>query len=173
MGVFGPKYPDPLQAAVNHAERLCAVLARLEGRHPDPRLWLVGRREEIELVLRLRIRDWKARRISLGFAARSIVRYLDDLHAGATSSLGLAANARLTCCADDEAPTLPLAGGQNVPRQAGMRRTPPPHAAETWFDLSALLDIVPPGGTGETTPQRLSESSARLPEMPKPCANKS
>src|ERR1700733_7123162 len=143
MGVFGPKYPDPLQAVINHAERLCTVLARLEERHVDPRLWLGARREEIGLVLRLRVRDWRAHRISLGFAARSISSYLDDLHAGAMSGLGLPANAPLACCAEEGAPTVRLASAANTRERLVTQGKHAPNTGETWFDLNALLDLGP------------------------------
>jgi hypothetical protein len=133
MMVFGPKYPQPLQAVIDHGERLCVLVARLEDRHPDPRRWLVGRREEIELVLRLRVRDWRARRIGLEYAAKAIGAYLDDLHTGATQSLGLAANIPLVCCTADPSIPVSLAPGQRAPSLVA--------TAETWFDLHALLDL--------------------------------
>ena len=48
---------------MQHAERLCAVLARLEerGTSEPGRAWLVGRREEIEKVVSLALDDWAAK----------------------------------------------------------------------------------------------------------------
>src|SRR5882672_204941 len=103
MGVFGPKYPPQLQAVVNHAERFCELLARLEhvcvsdrGREHE---WLVGRRQEVEAVVVLIVGDWAAACLGLERATRELAAYLADVHAGA-QNLPLAPVLR--CCAEDE-----------------------------------------------------------------------
>jgi hypothetical protein len=148
MGVFGPKYPPKLQAVMNHAERFCELLARLEGGRPGraegARKWLMYRRQEIEVVLALVVSDLAADRIGLKEAIRSAASYLDDLHVGARSSLGL--GAVLECCVEDEAVTVgPARRHEAVTVEAltsvvpkGARAT---RACETWFDPSALLDV--------------------------------
>jgi hypothetical protein len=147
MGVFGPKYPPQLQPVMNHAERFCELLARLEERQPklrgSGRRWLIRRREEIELVFALLIGDLAADRISIREAARSAATYLDELHVGARRSLDL--SPILPCCAEDEALTACLASKHDAVTLEAVTRifadgASTPGAAETWFDPSALLD---------------------------------
>jgi hypothetical protein len=148
MSVFGPKYPPKLQALMNHAERFCELLARLEGRRPGrgegARKWLMHRRQEIEVVLALVVSDLAADRIGLKEAIRSAASYLDDLHVGARSSLGL--GAPLECCVEDEALTVAPARRHEAVTVEALTRVVPKEArasgaCETWFDPSALLDM--------------------------------
>ncbi|HEY4014305.1 MAG TPA: hypothetical protein VGM06_13270 [Polyangiaceae bacterium] len=143
MGVFERKYGEPLQAVVDHARRLCALLECLESVHPDPGRWLVGRQDEIRLVVRLRVRDWRARRIGTEFAARTIGAYLDEIHLGAMRSLGLPANVPLDCCTPGEATTVPIGTGRTPAIHAELHGSRCAPAGETWLDLRALLDLAP------------------------------
>ncbi|HEY4016557.1 MAG TPA: hypothetical protein VGM06_24645 [Polyangiaceae bacterium] len=174
MGTFDRKYREPLQAVVDHARRLCAFLERLEARHPDPERWLVGRRDEIRLVVRLRVRDWRTGRIGLEYAARTIGAYLDELHLGAARSLGLPANGPLDCCATDEAITLPLGAGRRPATHVAPQGSRSVVASETWLDLRALLDLEPSGSRhGEPPPERNADPGARREDLPEPRVNRS
>jgi len=91
--VFGRQVPARLQEPMQHAERLCAVLARLEQRGTSElgRAWLVGRREEIEKVLSLALDDWAANLRSDEDARVSMVEYVGELHRAAARLFGLEA----------------------------------------------------------------------------------
>jgi hypothetical protein len=170
MGVFDRKYREPLQAVVDHARRFCVLLERLETRYLDSEPWLVGRRDEVRLVVRLRVRDWRVERISLEYAARTIGAYLDELHLGAMRSLCLPANVPLDCCAADEAITLPLGDATHVEPQGSRDGS----GGETWLDLRALIDPGPSvDGVGEAAPNRDGESLALHEEVREPRANRS
>lgn len=174
MGVFDRKYPEPLQAVVDHVRRFCVFLEWLEARHPDPHRWLVGRRDEVRLVVRLRVRDWRADRIGLEYAARTIGAYLDELHLGAARSLGLPANVPLDCCRADEAITLRLGDGPSPARYMEPQGSRGEGAGETWFDLNTLLDLGPSAnGVGEPGPDRDADPSGRHEELSAPRANRS
>lgn len=101
-GVFGRQVPALLQEPMQHAERLCAVLARLEERGPSEvgRAWLVGRREEIEKVLSLVVDDWAAKLRTEEDARASVVEYLAELHDAAARLFGLEAAIHDGCFAD-------------------------------------------------------------------------
>ena len=78
MSVFERKYREPLQAKswiTRVGSARCSNTSRraTQGR----KRWLVGRRAEVGLVVRLRVRDWRADRIGLDYAARTIGAYLD------------------------------------------------------------------------------------------------
>jgi hypothetical protein len=155
MGVFGPRYSPELQAVVNHAERFCELLARLEdlyARRGASHEWLTSRREEIEAVLGLVIDDWAADRIDEGQATREAAQYLDELHAGARRSLGL--GPVLGCCEEDEARTVSLATKYEAVTRLGPDRVFRKEAGQTWFDPSALLEV-------HETPSALRESGGR------------
>lgn len=105
MGVFGPFYPHPLQASVNHAERLRQVLLDEETRvrdSPSVSAWLVGRAGELEQVVAWTIEEWRMNRRSAGHAARSLGMYVRELHEGLASRLGVTAPA---CCGGPDATT--------------------------------------------------------------------
>jgi hypothetical protein len=171
MGVFGPKYPPQLQRVINHAERFSELLAILEDKQArlsgSGRRWLIRRREEIELVLALVVRDLAADRISIREAARSAATYLDELHVGARRSLGL--GSVLQCCAEDEAVTVCLASKHDaVTLEAVTRivldRASPAEASETWFDPSALLDVRAEGlAPGERRPKPVNSNEPAHP----------
>ncbi len=166
MGVFDGKYRAPLQAVVDHARRFRAFLERLETSHPDPDRWLVGRREEVGLVVHLRVRDWRADRVGLEYAARTIGAYLDEVHLGAASRLGLPANLPFVCCAADEAITLPLGGGRSPAAHVEPLGSRCSGAGETWLDLDALLDLGPSTErVGEATTHRDREPHEKAPEL--------
>jgi hypothetical protein len=144
MSVFGPKYSLPFQAVINHAERFCALLGRLEeGSPPGDSLgrgWIVGRRSEIEAVLALIVDDWADEGIDADRATRCAASYLDELHEAAQTILGV--GLVLDCCAEDEALTPSIAREDDsdtgmVIADESMRR----EANSTWFDPSALLEF--------------------------------
>jgi hypothetical protein len=174
MSVFERKYREPLQAVVDHARRLCAFLERLEARHADPGRWLVGRRDEIRLVVRLRVRDWRARRIGTEFAARTIDAYLDEVHLGAARSLGLPANVPLDCCTPGEAITIPIEIGRAPATHVELHRARCVSAGETWFDLRALLELRPSASERSEFPAEGDpDPHAQDEELPEPRANRS
>lgn len=187
MSVFGPKYPPELQAAINHAERFCELLARLEKRRPElaraGRRWLVRRREEIETVLDLIVQDLVSDCVDLSEATRSAASYLAELHVGAQRALGL--GALLECCIEDEALTLSVASCReavtlDAVTTIALGRARAGAAGETWFDPSALLDTreAPPAVAisvrGESSPSETAPPpAARQPagmEWPEPRA---
>jgi hypothetical protein len=140
MGLFGPKYPQPLQQVVSHAERFCDVIDRLEAntsRHEAARSWLTGRREEVEVVLELLVGEWARGRRSTQDAAGSMKGYLFELHAGACALLGL--RGHLACCEDD----LFLTIRSDLERGRGPAGSPlassPESTADTWPDRGGLL----------------------------------
>jgi hypothetical protein len=91
--VFGRPVPSLLEDPMQHAERLCGVLARLEASGPSEqaRAWLIGRREEIEKVLSLVIDDWSAKLRTEEDARASVVEYLAELDDAAARLFGLEA----------------------------------------------------------------------------------
>ena len=144
MGVFGPRYPAPLQAVMNRAERFCALLSCGEGlytpRDARARAWRTGRTEEISLVLALLAGDWESGRVGVGAATRAAAAYLDDLHAGARVLLG---GARVfACCVENDARTVLAPAGDAVTRLLeGVAPAARP-ADETLFDpRGMLLDV--------------------------------
>jgi hypothetical protein len=162
MGVFGPRYSPELQAVVNHAERFCELLARLEDlyvRRDGSHGWLTSRREEVEAVLGLVIDDWAADRIDERQATREAAQYLDELHAGARRSLGL--GPVLGCCEEDEARTVSLATNCEALTHLGPDRVLRKETGQTWFDPSALLDV-------HETPSAPRESSGRTGRLSTP-----
>src|SRR5579872_3946194 len=100
-----------LEAALEHAERFAALLARVEAtecaRAGAARSWLVGRPEEVRAVLWLLGGDCAAGHITADQATRAVVGYLAELHAEAGRHLGW--DPVLECCADGDSPTVPRA----------------------------------------------------------------
>ena len=140
MGLFGPKYPQPLQEVVSHAERFCEVIDRLEAntsRRGAARSWLTGRREEVEVVLELLVGDWARGRRSTQDAAGSMKCYLFELHAGVCALLGL--SGQLACCEDDLFLTMrsDLEGGRGP--AASPLDSPTESTADTGPDGCGLL----------------------------------
>lgn len=107
-GIFGRPVPPALQEPMQHAERLCEVLARLEerGSSERARAWLVGRREEIEKVLSLVVYDWAAKIRTDQEACASVVEYLAELHSAVRRLFGL--EPVLDCCFGDVVATEPV-----------------------------------------------------------------
>jgi len=159
--VFGASYPPDLQPTVDHADRFRRVVESADATPalpPAARRWLIGRADEMTLVLALLVDDWRAGRKTSAAAAREIGAYIDELHEGARALLGAAAP--LTCCdgaatpggaraADDEAVTRVL-----VPPvgRAGAKNA-------TLFDPSALLD--------EGGPMDVDDPAGRSRQSPK------
>jgi hypothetical protein len=143
MGVFGGKYPRPMQSVVDHGARFCGVLSELEqldnacGRRS--RQWLIGRPQEVEAVITLLVRDWATGRIGLQEARAKVAAYLDELHTAAERWLG--PYGVLECCSDDEALTVNLAAKQEAVTRIAVDRPPTKEGGETWFDPSALLEF--------------------------------
>jgi hypothetical protein len=136
-GVFGRAVPPPLQEPMQHAERLCAVLARLEERGPSGRAlsWLTGRREEIEKVLSLVVDDWAAKIRTVEDARTSVVEYLADLHSAVRHLFGL--EAVLDCCFGDVVATEPI-HLQDATRQVSLPLAAPFASSDTVADPLAL-----------------------------------
>jgi hypothetical protein len=143
MGVFGHKYPRPMQSVVDHAARFCAVLAELEqldsARGRRSRQWLIGRPQEVEAVITLLVRDWAIGRIGFQEARAKVAAYLDELHTAAERWLG--PYGALECCSDDEALTVNLAAKQEAVTRIAVDRPLAKEGGETWFDPSALLEF--------------------------------
>ena len=111
MTVVARHYPGELQDAVNHAERFCRALSRLqevgaEKASERARLWLVGRADEVEKVLSCVLADWREGRMGEVAAATSVREYLGDLHAAARGLVG--SEPALACCSGDDAVTVPM-----------------------------------------------------------------
>jgi len=83
MSVFSKPYPGKLQGVVKHAERFCALLNEAWTGGDEARVWLFGRQEEVELVVRCLVEDWEDGRVDEEGAARSVGAYLRALHIGA------------------------------------------------------------------------------------------
>jgi len=84
MKIFGPFYPLPLQSAVNHAERFCALLEGYELTPPsdDERFlaWLTGRAGEVTTVVGSAVTDWRNGAYSDDAAGMRIEQYMRGLH---------------------------------------------------------------------------------------------
>ncbi len=96
--VFGPFYPPTLQQVVNHAEKLREVVAIHELTPPSDEwaeVWLLGRAQEIGEFVGEIARAWRGGEISDQKAARSLVGYIESLHAGLARHLGVTVP---TCC---------------------------------------------------------------------------
>jgi hypothetical protein len=150
MGVFGPQYSQELQDVINHAERFCELLAqreRLDDVHPAAgHGWLIGRRQEVEAVLELIVRDFASDRIGLEEASRAAASYLDELHAGAEQRLGL--GPVLACCAKGESRAASVARVEEAVTRPLPDKELAAEAGETWFDPSALLEVREPPSAG-------------------------
>lgn len=115
MSIFSEQYPPKLQDVVKHAERFCVLLGDVWVAGDDARVWLVGRQEEVELVVRCLVEDWRAGIVDEAAAASSVGAYLRALHIAARGVLE-AADA-FACCSDGGAVTLPpvdIGGGDAV-----------------------------------------------------------
>jgi hypothetical protein len=97
MSAFGPFYPPTLQQAINHADRISAVLARLPvaGADDADTAWVVGRVDEIACFVRAVACDWRAGGLAETRASSVIAAYLGVLHAGLALRLGVET---LACC---------------------------------------------------------------------------
>lgn len=138
--VFGPQYPPNIQTLVNHAERFCELLARIEVVHPPRtsigRAWLSGRTEEIETLLTCLVGDWNAQKIGADALTNAVTAYLNALHSGAQRCLEL--GSAPDCCDADLFPTL-LKGAEDALTLFYAPRAQP-DGGETLFDLGHLLD---------------------------------
>ena len=106
MSVFAKRYPPKLQEVVKHAERFCVLLGQAWSPDRDEaRVWLVGREEEVELVVKCLVEDWELGHVDEEGAARSVGAYLRALHLGARGVLE--AGDAFACCGDGGAITLP------------------------------------------------------------------
>jgi hypothetical protein len=87
---FGPIYPPAMRGAASHADSLCTLLSRLDPPrgHVAARLWLVGRRQEIECFLKALATDYAARRVTATAAAATLEAYLAGLHEGLRKHYG-------------------------------------------------------------------------------------
>lgn len=90
------QYPSPLRRVVHHAERFAGLLVSLEQQRSAP--WLVGRREELQLVLERTLAAWHAGSGTPEGAADAIDSYLRAAHAGARQNLGLDVDTLKSCC---------------------------------------------------------------------------
>ncbi len=139
MRILNPKCPRPFRSVVGHAERFCELIARLplpDSRDERADAWLVGRSDEVRLVLELALGDWASGRRSAEDAIRSMTAYLLDLHAGAREALGVSGD--FGCCEED-ASTI-VGSYDDETRVLGARQTPLAKSSEdTWFDPSSLL----------------------------------
>jgi hypothetical protein len=161
MGVFGPQYSQELQDVINHAERFCELLAqreRLDGvRASTGHGWLIGRRQEVEAVLELIVRDFASDRIGLEQATRAAASYLDELHAGAEQRLGL--GPLLECCGKGESLTASVARAEEAITRPLPEKRLAAEACETWFDPSALLEVREPPSAGPEDETRAGASA--------------
>jgi len=141
---FGPFYPSELQAAVNHAERVAALIARVRAspRDAEGAAWIAGRAEEIEAVVALVADEWTRAGISVATAARKIDVYVETLHRGLALHFP---NASLACCsaafATTELPASPTSSTVEIEHAA-----PPPCDVEATtmdVDPSELLAGIP------------------------------
>jgi hypothetical protein len=105
VSVFSGLYPPKLHDVVKHAERFCILLGGVWAAGEDARVWLVGREEEVELVVACLVEDWRAEVLDEAAAASSVGAYLRALHIAAREVLE-AADA-FACCGDGGAVTLP------------------------------------------------------------------
>jgi hypothetical protein len=140
MSTFGPRYPPPLQQAINHAELFAEYLANAEAREhlSDDRAvaWITGRAEELEAVITCLVDDWRQGRLSLEAVAHSVSAYVRAMHDGAEVYLGV--GPEFDCCSADVAVTVPL-----TPYQEAVTVHVEPSAQkttnDTLVDPSALL----------------------------------
>ena len=139
MRVFGPQYPPRLQDAVNHAERLCGVIARVERERTSElgRAWLIGRSEEIETVLSLVVGDWRDARCSEDVATTAVREYVDELHGAVRQLFGL--DAVLDCCFGDAVATVLLPNDEETRHVALPAELP----SDTVADPLALVKWLP------------------------------
>ena len=83
MKVFGPLYPLPLQLAVNHAERFCALLDSYEQSPPSSDenfvAWFTGRAGEVVRVVENAVADWNDGQTA-DAAGMRVEQYLRGLH---------------------------------------------------------------------------------------------
>ncbi len=106
MNPFGPGFPEPLQAVVNHAERFSAALGLSEADHRRlvaaartedlAATWIIGRAAEVETFVEDVVYEWRAGVLSAKRAAAAIESYLRSVHRDMddVSTFG-----RPTCCA--------------------------------------------------------------------------
>jgi len=144
MGVFGPKYPPPVQGVVSHAERFCELLSHAERfglcDSVAARVFVYGRQSEIELVLELALADMAAGRVPVESAVASIAAYLEELHESASEALGL--DGELDCCCDEVMLTEVSDAGEALTRIVRRPAATARSTSETWFDPVVILREV-------------------------------
>jgi hypothetical protein len=138
MSVFSKPYPGKLQGVVKHAERFCALLNEAWTGGDEARVWLFGRQEEVELVVRCLVEDWEDGRVDEEGAARSVGAYLRALHIGARGVLE--EGAAFACCGDGGAITLPPVDLRAVTRFVPLSALAPVEAAVHASDTIAVSD---------------------------------
>ncbi len=133
MSVFAKQYPAKLQAVVKHAERFCMLLGEAWTVDRDEaRVWLVGRQEEIEVVVSCLVEDWEKALVDEDGATRSVGAYLRALHLSGRGVLE--AGDAFACCSDGGAITLApidLAAMTRFVPLADVRRVEAPLASDT------------------------------------------
>ncbi len=141
---FGPFYPSDLQDAVNHAERLAELVARLRlpSHEGAATAWLVGRADEIETVVTLVAREWTSKDASESSAARTLRGYLATLHVGMALHFP---RAPLSCCAADFATTALPAAAMDATLESPRYAFAPFRVDDTTteVDASVLLAALP------------------------------
>jgi hypothetical protein len=105
MSVYAKQYPSKLQGVVKHAERFAVLLAAAWTDREEGKVWLLGRQDEVELVVRTLVEDWEAGRVDEDGAASAVGAYLRAMHFGARRVLE--AGDTFACCDDGGAITLP------------------------------------------------------------------
>jgi hypothetical protein len=97
MPTFGASYPQFLQEAVDHADRLAQLLKSLDPRSARraASTWLVGRVDEIECLVGVLLDEWRCGSVSAAEAAQSVNAYVNALHRGLAMNFGELAPA---CC---------------------------------------------------------------------------
>jgi hypothetical protein len=105
VSIFLGQYPPKLHEVVKHAERFCLLLGEVGSAEGGARVWLLGRQEEVELVVICLVQDWKSGLVDERATTRSVGAYLRALHIAARGVLE-AADA-FACCSGGGAVTLP------------------------------------------------------------------
>ncbi len=142
-GPFCPSAPL-LQEAVNHAERISALLDATRPRADDDRgaAWLCGRTDEMRVFVELIVQRWRLGRSDESTAARAISAHLDTIHRGLALHFG-----KLSlecCCADLFTTSIPAsqttdAPSFEVPRRANEGESTLPD----WADLADAASCEP------------------------------
>lgn len=163
-GVFGRSVPPELQEAMQHAQRLCAVVSRLEGSAVGElgQSWVIGRCEEIEKVLSLVIDDWEAKRRTDEGARLSVLAYLDELHSAVRRLFG--PETVLDCCFGNVVATEPVQL-ENATRQVELPPAAPFASSDSVADPQAVAKRIKSEGDVPSAGSR-SPSTTRMDVAP-------